>query len=274
MMEFKDKDLVALAASCNADIRFIEKGWEESPENIREVTGRDEYKQALAELRNEVAAIYRVRETERARKVTPATSTPFYEKVISVDPSDSVQFEAFLDEHHWAYHYIKQWNPELSHKGILQILDAPSKDRGIHWPDIFAINQLTLKRIIDHLNRSQDPALGMLELNGAMKNWNIHPQLELDECGRPWRTFSYLDVTDIEGLYSGIHIFRRCLIELYWAVETTEKITGRHKKIYEPLRSEVKQSLQYKPTKEVQRQLKEEYGIEIGIRQLQKLKNE
>lgn len=47
-MEFKDKDLAALAASCNADIRFVEKGWEESPESIREVTGRDEYRQALA----------------------------------------------------------------------------------------------------------------------------------------------------------------------------------------------------------------------------------
>lgn len=73
--------LVRFADNCNADRRFIEKHWVESPETVRELMATDAFKDSLRNLRrgvtltdgDHVAALFHARQTvSRKHKAKPA----------------------------------------------------------------------------------------------------------------------------------------------------------------------------------------------------------
>lgn len=205
----------------------------------------------------------------KPRRAATRPTLEFCEKVLSVDPADGEQFEAFLHEYHHAYHLMREDNPALSREEACAALDAGG-NRGVHWPDVFVARQFELRLIIDGLFRDGDEGQGIQELNGALITWQLPPQVNYDGSGRPRRAFHLYP----DGASSGMHIFRMCLRDIYFHFDTLEKIRPNTRQILfgkevARARQLLKQGITYA---EVQSMLKQEFGKSVGVRQLQNLK--
>jgi hypothetical protein len=178
---------------------------------------------------------------------------PLCDKVLSIDPSDEKQYLAFLNEEHTAYRYLAQFNPGLSHAHIQALLDqnelmalmeimqlsselAPQPQRGIHWPDVFRLYQSILRRARDGLADTARIDDGRATLNAAARLWGLAPQFSGDEHNMTHLAFNS-GYEDFDG-FSGVHIFRRCLVELYTNTGAREIVKRSPKKVVGEFRNE------------------------------------